>query len=258
MFFCDPDIYPVARADEADLARQRFPELQANIEEFGAILKHNHLSGTTNFTDEQELLIYREHKKLNAIAFNLLDNGYAFQVQVSDNGQGRSLKGLIDPAGGITVQQETPSVATCPICLAGDTRIDTPTGPVAVADLRVGMTVWTVDAAGTRVAAPILQVVRVRVPSAHQMIHLKLGDGRELWASPRHPTADGRELGNLQRGDQLDGGTIIVIERIPYDRSATYDLLPAGATGDYWADDILMGSTLHQRNVSPNDGLLRE
>src|SRR5689334_17099835 len=36
LFFCDPDYYPVARADEADLAKQKFPELQADQEEFQA------------------------------------------------------------------------------------------------------------------------------------------------------------------------------------------------------------------------------
>ena len=37
-FFCDPDFYPVARADEADLARQRFPELQKDVETFSVII----------------------------------------------------------------------------------------------------------------------------------------------------------------------------------------------------------------------------
>ena len=33
--FCDPDFYPVARADEGDLARQRLPELQKDAEKIG-------------------------------------------------------------------------------------------------------------------------------------------------------------------------------------------------------------------------------
>ncbi|MEK7312681.1 MAG: Hint domain-containing protein [Chloroflexota bacterium] len=245
LFFCDPDYYPVARADEADLARQRFPELQANIEELNAILAHNSLSGATNFTDEQKLIVYREHKKLNAILFNLSGDGYEFQLQISDNQQeGFLVQGLIDSAGRITVQQKTPTIATCPICLAADTRVDTPAGPIAVSELRVGMTVWTVDEAGRRVAAPILEVVRVTAPAAHRVVHLKLSDGRELWASPGHPTADGRELGDLQRGDRLDGAAITFIERAPYDQISTYDLMPARATGDNWANGILIGSTL--------------
>jgi hypothetical protein len=35
-------------------------------------------------------------------------------------------------------------------------------------------------------------------------------------------------------------------DRVSYDGDATYDILPAGPTGFYWADGILMTSTLHQ------------
>src|SRR5574341_1331578 len=43
-FFCDPDYYPIAREDEMVLALQRFPEIQANAEEFNTILAHNNLT----------------------------------------------------------------------------------------------------------------------------------------------------------------------------------------------------------------------
>jgi hypothetical protein len=45
-------------------------------------------------------------------------------------------------------------------------------------------------------------------------------------------------------GDLLDGGRIIQLERLPYTGMATYDVLPSGGTGVYWANGILMGSTL--------------
>ena len=82
------------------------------------------------------------------------------------------------------------------------------------------------------------------VPATHQMVHLTLSDGRQLWASPGHPTSDGRVLGQLALGDMLDGARIIHLERVLYGQPATYDLLPASATGFYWANGILMGSTL--------------
>ncbi len=248
LFFCDPDYYPVARADEADLARQRFPELQANPEEFQAILNHTGLSGLTAFTDEQKLLVYREHKKLAAIHFTPAGDRYQFQLQIADgNEQGFFITGLIDSSGSITIQQREPSIATCPICLAGQTRIDTPQGPVAVEDLRVGDAIWTVDARAARaarVSATILKTARVIVPVDHPMMHVVLDDGRELWASPGHPTIDGRTLGDLKLGDRLDGGRVMRLERVSYDQSATYDVLPSGETGFYWADGILLGSTL--------------
>jgi hypothetical protein len=129
-------------------------------------------------------------------------------------------------------------------CLSIHTTIDTPRGPVAVEDLRVGDLVWTVDASGARVPAAILKINKSFVPVSHQMAHVVLSDGRELWASPAHPTADGRTLGMLQQGDLLDGALVTQVELVIYGQPATYDILPAGATSFYWADGILMGSTL--------------
>ena len=244
-FFCDPDSYPIARDINADVVNQRFPEIQANAEEFKAILAHNGLAGVTAFTDEQKLLIYQEYKKLNAIDLSLAGDHYQFQLRISDNsGQGYFIKGTIDGQGVIEVSAKTLTRTSCPICLAAHTLIDTPRGPVAVENLRLGDSVWTVDAAGRRIAVPILKLGSVPAPLGHEMVHVVLDDARELWASPGHPTADGRRMGILKVGDLLDGGRIILLERVPYDQPRTYDLLPSGATGFYWADGILMGSTL--------------
>lgn len=244
-FFCDPDYYPVAREDEMVLAQQRFPELQANQEEFQTILNHNGLGGLTAFTDEQKLLIYREHKKLAAIYFELVGDKYQFQIQTGAEGQqGLIIKGTIDGSGSIDILQRDPGFPSCPICLAAGTRIDTPQGPVAVEDLRAGSPVWTINGSGERVPATILETVRVEVPASHQMVHVALSDGRQLWASPGHPTADGQMLGDLKVGDFLDGARVTILERLTYEGFATYDLLPSGDTGFYWANGILMDSTL--------------
>jgi hypothetical protein len=77
------------------------------------------------------------------------------------------------------------------------------------------------------------------------MVHLVLEDGRELTVSPGHPTSDGRRVGELRTGDFLDGKRVIALELVPYAQAATYDLLPAGATGFYWADGTLLGSSLN-------------
>ncbi len=244
-FFCDPDYYPIARSDEGQVAVDLFPSLQNEQEEFHAILEQLGLVGTTSFTDQQKLLVYREHKKLAALHFDVLADQYHFQITVGSEGaQATSVAGVIDGAGNITVQQQTPTFATCPICLAAHTLIDTPNGPRPVEQVQPGDTVWTVDAAGQRVAARVLKVRSVPVSAGHMLIHLKLSDGRELWASPGHPTADGRVLAQVLPGAELDGARVVLAERVPYDGGATYDLLPAGPTGFYWADGILMGSTL--------------
>lgn len=244
-FFCDPDLYPVAREEEGSIAQTRFAELQANQEEFQAILKHTRLSGTATFTADQKLLIYREHKKLNAVHFELTGDRYQFQIQTGSEGQqGSLITGTIDGSGYIEVQNQEAMIPACPICLAAGTRIDTPRGAVVVEKLRVGDPVWTRNEAGERVAATILRTARVPVPANHLVLHVTLSDGRELWASPSHPTGDGRWLNELEANDFLDGAQVVAIERLSYSGIATYDILPSGATGFYWANGILMGSTL--------------
>ncbi|HEU0291560.1 MAG TPA: Hint domain-containing protein [Anaerolineales bacterium] len=246
-FFCDPDFYPIAREDEMVLALQRFPELQANPEEFQAILDRNGLAGVTSFTDEQKLLIYREHKKLNAIYFELVGDEFQFQIQTGLEGQeGFLIKGTIDGNGSIDVQERQPGFPMCPICLAAGTLIETPRGAVRVENLRVGDQVWTMNASGERIPGVILQAGSVRVPVTHQVIYVILSDGRELWASPGHPTSDGRRLADLKVGDILDGVFVTAVERLRYQGTATFDILPSGGTGFYWANGVLLGSTLKE------------
>jgi hypothetical protein len=244
-FFCDPDFYPVAHEDEMSLALQHFPELQTHQEEFEAILNHNGVSGSTAFTDDQKLTIYRESKKLNAIYFEVTGDRYQFQIQTGSEGQeGVVVKGTIEGNGSINVQERKPGFPSCPICLAAGSLIDTPNGAVTVEHVEIGDSVWTMNEAGERVVGTVLEVGSVRVPSSHQVVHILLSDGRELWASPGHPTADHRILGDLKTGDVLDGAQIMLMERLPYKGVATYDLLPSGGTGFYWANGVLIGSTL--------------
>jgi Hint domain len=244
-FFCDPDFYPVAQEDEMELARQHFPEIQADLDEFGTILAHNDLAGVSTFTDEQKLLIYREHKKLSAIQLEPAGASYRFQIQVAETeGEGELVTGLVDGQGTITVLERTASFATCPICLAGGTRIDTHAGLLRVESLRPGMRVWTLSAAGERIARPLVRIGKTVVPRDHQVIHLVLEDGREVWVSPGHPTVEGITVGQLQVGDPLDGSIVLSADRVIYTGLATYDLLPAGETGFYWANGILLASTL--------------
>ncbi len=247
-FYCDPDVYPIARAtDPVQLARQHLAEIEADPEVFQAILRHNGLTGVTTFTDDQAVLIYSDYKKLRVIQLQPTDGSYSFQITTSSGkASGQLIQGRIDAAGNITVESQKQTFATCPICLAAQTRIATPRGPVAVKDLKVGDLVWTIDASGQRAAEPILEVGSTQVPPTHEMVHLVLSDGRELWASPGHPTTDDRHLGDLRVGDVLDGGRIVTAELVPYGQPATYDLLPAGGTGYYWADGILLASTLSQ------------
>ncbi|MDE3113900.1 MAG: Hint domain-containing protein [Chloroflexota bacterium] len=188
---------------------------------------------------------------LNALRLDVVSGGYHFAIRVSTSGSPTATQGIvlvdgtIDPFGRISVASRTPSgPPMCPICLARGTRIATPHGDVAVEDLRVGDVVWTLDAGGRRVAAPLVDIGSMPVPPTHEVVHLALDDGRSVFASPGHPTADGRHVGDLVVGDELDGAHVTSTERVPYAGGATFDVLPAGASGAYWADGVLLGSTL--------------
>jgi hypothetical protein len=244
-FYCDPDEFPISRGDEAERAIERFPEIQANPEEFNAILTHNNILGQISFIDTEKLLIYREHKKLAALPFTLAGDRYEFQLQSGrEEGEGMLVSGSVDGQGSILITKEEPVFLTCPICLAYGTLIDTPNGKVRAESLRAGMPVWTLDGEGRRVVVTLLKVAQTVTPEDYRILHLVLEDGRELWVSPGHPTSDGRRAGHLRTGDLLDGGLVRTVEIVRYYGSATYDLLPGGETGFYWANSILMASTL--------------
>jgi len=132
----------------------------------------------------------------------------------------------------------------CPICLASNTEIDTPNGPLNVKDINAGTMVWSLNGNGQRIATKVIRVSRTPAPITHQVVHLALSDGREVWVSPNHPTADGRRAGELNSGDRYDGATVISADLVAYWDGFTYDLLPNSPTGSYWANGILLGSTL--------------
>ena len=242
-FYCDPDEYPISRGDELERALESFPAIENDTAEFAAITARKNLSPP--YSDEAKLAIYREHKRLRAIPLSpRTADSYTYSMAIGTEAEGRRVSGVISTDGTIREETSEKALLTCPICLAAGTRIETPAGPVPVEALRGEMIVWTVDAWGNRVPAPVLQTARTRPPPGHTVIRLRLSDGRTVTASPGHPTADARPLGLLRVGDQLDGAAVSSAEGIPYDGEYVYDLLPAGATGRYWADGVLLGSTL--------------
>jgi hypothetical protein len=249
LWFCDPDFYPVARADEAALAVQRFPEVQGDADAFAAITKHLGIAANADLTDDQRLAIYRSWKQLNAIALEPANGGgYRFDyinMPAAGAAEGRRTVGSIDQRGSITIEQQAPAgQPPCPICLARGTRIATPASDVVVEDIRVGMRVWSIDASGRRVVTTVTLIGQTRVPATHEVVRLVLDDGRIVRASPGHPLVDGRLLGEIKPGDVVDGVTVASAALEPYDGGSTFDLLTDSSTHAYIADGIPLGSTL--------------
>jgi hypothetical protein len=243
--FCDPDFYPVARlGGEESNAIKMYPQIQGNSELYAAIIAHQHLP-SGDLTDAQKLTVYRAYKQLQALSLTRSGDRYTFLYYASVLDQTQRVSGAVTLDGVVTTTSMTPSgPPPCPICLAAATLIATPSGPVRVTDVRPGMLVWTASVDGRQVATSVLEVGNTLVPAGHLMVRLVLADGREVLASPGHRTADGRPLGALSIGDRLDGSTIRMWELVPYAGDRTYDILPAGPTATYWANGILLSSTL--------------
>jgi hypothetical protein len=242
--YCDPDSYPVGRPVTPAYVHTRLSQIAAqDPQTYQAILGHYQL--TPPLTQQQEAQVYGDYKQLAAIQLTVNGGKYdfAFPARSQTSGQGTLIKGTIDKTGAIVVQSRTGYARPCPICLSASTMIETPTGPVVVTALRPGMPVWTADRSGNRQAAVVVEVGNTVAPLGHRVVHLVLADGRELWVSPGHPTADGRHVGDLAVGDRFDGSQVVTAELAAY-AGRTYDLLPSGPTGFYWANGVLLGSTL--------------
>lgn len=132
----------------------------------------------------------------------------------------------------------------CPRCLDAAVGIATPDGEKAVASLVAGDLVFTEDARGKRVVAPIVRVVRVGVPASHRVLMVRLEDGRSVRVSAQHPLAEDGIVGKIDVGASLDGSTVIERRLVVPTSNATWDILPAGETGHYWANGVRLGSTL--------------
>jgi hypothetical protein len=132
----------------------------------------------------------------------------------------------------------------CPICLSANSVIRTPNGDVSIKDIKNGMTILSTNSDGIVIKSKVIKISNVFVGDAHKVIDLQLADGRELFASPNHPTYDGRIIAGLKAGETYDGSKVKSIKLVPYKYQFTYDILPDSQTGDYFANGVLVGSTL--------------
>lgn len=249
LWYCDPDFYPLPRGEEIDQAKARWAEVTADAEAFAAITASLALDSKGPFTDAQKLAVYQQWKVLNAIALDPVGNDrYRFDYlaePAAAGGMGTRTGGTIGVDGRITVDQQAPAdEPICPICLARGMRIEAPGGSIAIEDVRIGDAIWTLDAAGARVPGTVLAIGSMPAPANHEVVHLVLADGRTVTASPGHPLADGRRLGDLAIGDAVDGSTVASLERLPYTGGRTFDLVVSGPTGTYLIDGIALASTI--------------
>lgn len=96
---------PVGFPDEyrREQAREAFPTIQQNEEEFQAILDHLGLERGSELTEEQQLLVFEEKKKLRAVSLEPTESGYSFWMMVREGGDPFEIEGTVRSDGEVKV-----------------------------------------------------------------------------------------------------------------------------------------------------------
>jgi len=97
VFFCDPDYYPISReGQEQQNALDQFNSIRSNTAEFSAILGRLGLADKPDYTSDEKLAVYREHKKLKyAVQMTASDKGYEFVLRVGEGQGSRDRKSVV-------------------------------------------------------------------------------------------------------------------------------------------------------------------
>jgi hypothetical protein len=173
--FCDPDYYPIARADESVLAQERYPEIRADTPTHDAITAHLGIDPATTPTAGQMLAIYREWKMLNALVLEPANGAYRFDY-IASSAAGAEEGGASRARSTARVdRRRTPrgvGHAALPDLPGSGTAIATPVGPIAVEDLRPEHGRLDRGCQGRRVSRPGRHRGFDWFPPTHRVVHL--------------------------------------------------------------------------------------
>ena len=148
-------------------------------------------------------------------------------------------------------------------CMPNTIRILTSQGEKQIDNIQIGDSVYTFNNNDGKILAPIIQVNKIPVHCGYTMIKITLENGKSIQASLNHPipiernyaSSSGNQyevllFSDIKKGDHIGNSIVVSIEFVNYNGGFTYDILPAGESGYYWADGVLVGSTLFQNYVS--------
>lgn len=185
----------------------------------------------------------------NEVELTLEDkNGTTINLKLKLNNE-RELTGTLE--GGLTFEaRKLNSNKSCPvpICLSPDTRIRTVGVQKRIADIREGDLVFSFNKEEKKVVK-VIKTSKAEVKN-FKILKVTFNDGTVLQISPGHPTSDKRLFKELMLGDIVDNRMVTEIKQIPYTYKYTYDILPDSESGSYYANGILVGSTLkNTRNM---------
>ena len=87
-------------------ARRAFPTIQQNDQEFQTILDQLGLERGHELTEEQQVLVFEEKKKLNAVRLEPAEGGYSFGLTVVERGQPFEIEGTAYRDGEVNVTKK--------------------------------------------------------------------------------------------------------------------------------------------------------
>jgi hypothetical protein len=136
-------------------------------------------------------------------------------------------------------------------CVAPETRILTPRGEIAIAELQMGDSVFTLHE-GAMVAVSIASCSRRPRRPGELLVRLSFGDGRALTLTRDHPLHDGRRVDALATGTVLGGRRVVRVDWID-DGAWLYDIVPASASAAYIAEGVALRSSVGRSATRARD-----
>lgn len=143
-----------------------------------------------------------------------------------------------------TNHKEAVGDETCCHCLSKGTMILTSEGLREVEKVKVGDRVYSVNKSGKKVLRSIINTAKVKAGNNHKMLFIELANGISIKMSVEHPDKNGLPMIEAVKKGELNGIEIKDISLVSYMNRYTYDLLTDGENGVYFANGILLGSTL--------------
>lgn len=175
---------------------------------------------------------------------------------ISDCGSKGSCRGnsgeeLTCPSGtecsGLPAYGCYPPGCPVPICCSPHTMILTSKGYKDIENIKVGEYVISDNGEPSYV----IKTSKLRVYN-HKIVEVKLNDGTVLEISPGHPIGPRSiTFGALKPGFKLDKREVVSTMLVEYKEKYTYDILPNSLTGNYYANGVLIGSSLYKSSDSP-------
>src|SRR5438034_8991949 len=121
-----------------------YPHIVSDLPTYSAILRREHLPPTP-LTDDQVVAVYRDWLKLKAVRLERDGAVYRFNMFPGPTSEAlrHEVVGKVDLLGHVYEVHQGPGLGGCPICLAADSVVSTPTGPVFASKIAIGMQVWS-------------------------------------------------------------------------------------------------------------------